>query len=41
MINFLIDALSVFWVILVIGYIVFQIQWYRGKVKITWHKEKK
>jgi len=32
---FLIDVLTVIWVIAVIGYIVFSIQWKRGKVKIN------
>jgi uncharacterized membrane protein YjjP (DUF1212 family) len=38
MAEFFIDCLTVFWIVLVVGYIVFYIQWKRGKVKITFDK---
>ena len=34
-----IRILEVVWLIAAIGYVIFQIQWYRGKIKIKWENK--
>lgn len=39
-VNFLIEhVLAVIWAIALVGYIIFQIQWKRGKINIRWGKK--